>query len=300
MKKNLLFVTFLLTLSACGTVTIPTLPANNAPAANMDINATQQSMNATQQSLIATNQALMAAQGVMETQNALLQMQASTNATETALASAMVQPATPTTYLLPVVETATSTPEPNLLFSDDFESGISSNWQQFGTWMVTDGQPVVVANNPTYYKNGNGGFNEARIILPSTVQLDNFALELEFGSDDYCAGIKILLSYRDENNYKLINISCSEYYRKIAAQGFIFFNNEKQLSIPDSSNKEGIYNSPTNHVRIEVRSTSLKLYINEKIIYDFINLPDSVTGTVGIAASQNSPVFDNFKIYQLP
>jgi len=208
MKKIMLFVTFLLTLSACGTVTIPTLPANNAPAANVDINATQQSMNATQQSLIATNQALMAAQSVMETQNALLQMQASTNATETALAGAMIQPATPTTYLLPVVETATSTPEPNLLFSDDFESGISSNWQQFGTWMISNGQPVLAipySVNPS--SSSISPFErwifDGGMILPGIAQLDNYALEFDFQDKNE---FLILLSYKDEQNYKMIRV----------------------------------------------------------------------------------------------
>jgi archaellin len=313
MKKIGLFLGIIILLSGC--MSLPITPSTGTNP--VDLNATQTAM-------LSTSQALVATQGMLGTQNALVQTQAVVNATSTAVAATLNAPATATNApepptatsapepptatnapepatvtsapaLLPVADTPTNTSIPNMLFSDDFNNGIKADWKQFGTWMVTNGQPVVVQNSQSDIVNspfrGTGG-----LILPGTAQLDNFAVELDYTDD--CRNyydFYFILSFKDEKNYKSIAFVCNN--NQISS--FNFVRDGQNLSIPES-NQRYSSKSPMNHLRLEVRTTILKLFINDKLIYNFINLPDSVAGTVGLATYSQSPIFDNFEIFQLP
>jgi hypothetical protein len=303
MKKIGLSLGIIVLLSGC--MSLPITPSSGANPVNL---------NATQTAMLATHDALVATQGLLETQNALVQTQAVVNSTSTAVAATLNAPptstnspqpptatkapapatVTPASLLPPVADTPTNTPIPNLIFSDDFNNGIKADWQQFGTWMVTDGQPVGV----TRYKTDvvNSAFRMGvGITLPGTAQLDNIAIEFDFVRLDF--NFYLLLDYQNENNFKVINFY-DYYHEKAELSAYDDKEGNSQL-IPESESKFD-YGYPNNHARLEIRGSSLKLFVNQKLIYNYINYPSSFAGVIGFSYYTGHPQFDNFQIFQLP
>jgi hypothetical protein len=188
------------------------------------------------------------------------------------------------------------TPEPNLIFLDTFDNAIDpSYWQQFGTWAISNGYPLLVQEQK--YKSGDSSvFNgHGGLLFLGTSQMDNIAMEFDTGAD---VSIDILLSYQNEHNYKKVSIYCS-YYGNSTFNSFTFVSNDNAITIPQSSvTFDGEY--PVNHIRIEIRGSSLSVYVNSDLKYDFRDLPEKVNGTFGIVTQDKKLVFDNFKIYKLP
>jgi hypothetical protein len=191
--------------------------------------------------------------------------------------------------IIPIIPTSTSTVEPNLIFEDNFDNGIdATHWQTFGTWAVANGAPVAVERYASDNKFNYGAFSSrSGLIFPGTAQLDNIAVE--FDVDLY---LHFILAFKDEYNYK------SFYISQAQLDFFRFISNGNIIGIPQS-HTEFTSNKPT-HVRVEIKGNSLTVYINQKIEYDFQNLPEPVSGAIGFSVGHNQPAFDNFKIYQLP
>jgi hypothetical protein len=199
-----------------------------------------------------------------------------------------------TPFSLPSIEAPTNTPEPgNLLFSDTFDNEINpAYWQQFGKWMISNGVPIVVE---AYYSDSVSVLNGmGSLLFPGTAQLDNIAIEFDLVSYQ---DLYILFSYKDGLNYKRIRI-CTSCSRRTMGE-FYFHTNETSIAIPQSEVSMAGEKVPT-HIRIEIRGNSLVLYVNERLKYNFKDLPDSMTGTIGFAVSSRDPAIDDFKIYQLP
>lgn len=197
-----------------------------------------------------------------------------------------------TQSIIPVISTQTKTPEPNLIFEDNFDNGINSQyWQSYGLWSVSNGVPVVVEKFNSESKYNQSAFAYmGGLVFPGTEQLDNIAIEFNIFNGN---GVYFLLSVRDEYNFKRF------YLTDTSVANLEFVSNGSIIYIPDSY-IDFSKNSPT-HVRVEIRGNSLVLYVNQKKVYDFMNLPEPVTGNIGIASQGGaSGIWDNFKIYQLP
>jgi len=199
-----------------------------------------------------------------------------------------------TQAVIPIIPTSTNAPESNLIFEDNFDNGINTEyWQVFGSWMISDGNPVVVERYKSDKKFINSAFDgKGGLIFPGTAQMDNIAIEFDFAETGY-PSMDVLLSCVDEYNYKRIYIEGSVNLDS----SFSFFSNGNGMTIPESFFNFS-KNNP-NHTRIEIKGNSLNLYMNQKKIYDFKNLPDVVTGPIGFVMYFGSPGLLNFKVYQL-
>jgi hypothetical protein len=207
------------------------------------------------------------------------------------------------TYQLPVISSSTPTLEPNIIFSDSFDTQINpAYWQQLGTWMITNGQPILVndcrsgTSQCFYYL---GAFVSGGILLPSAAQLNNYAIEYDFINDPESEHFNgpymwIILAYQDEKNFIAIPIQTYGEVGYMTA-----FINGQETEIPSSEVK--FSKRAINHLRIEIRGTNLKLIVNDSVLYEFYSLPVNLSGIVGIAVgSSDVPLFDNFALYQLP
>jgi serine/threonine protein kinase len=204
--------------------------------------------------------------------------------------------------VLPVIQTATFTLEPNLLFSDNFDNEINpAYWQRFGTWMVVNGMPVLVEGYKSDNKYPVSAFNwgiasQGGLLFPATANLDNIAIEFDLGKRTTANMFLVLLAYKDEYNFKKFlvdNSSNSSYFDQ-----FAFCTNGNCKNIPQSLAEFSSVSQ--NHIRIEIRGNSLSVYMNKKLVYDYKDLPETVSGEFGLGVSSGTPEFDNFKIYQLP
>jgi hypothetical protein len=191
---------------------------------------------------------------------------------------------------VPMIPTPAGTPELNLLFSDNFDTEINpAYWQTFGTWMYSKDKPVLLsAYKPGTKYDGNafGGYSSG-LVFPGTANLDNIAIEFDIA---YGQKLEVLLAYKDEYNFKGFYI---DNYRG-NLDSFVFYADGKKQAIPQS---QVGFSAGTTHVRIEIRGTSLAVYMNGQVTYDFKYLPESEAGAFGFASSE---CIDNFKIYQLP
>jgi hypothetical protein len=191
--------------------------------------------------------------------------------------------------VIPTLQPSTNTPAPSILYETNFENGVDTYWQVYGSWVVSNNQLVFTEG----HKSQGSLFNErAGLVFPGTASLDNITIEF-----DAVSKITVLLSFKDEFNFKSILID--EAYSN-SVRGFFFVSNENGIVIPQSE----VYYPRTGygniHARIEIRNNSLVMNINEQQIYNLKNLPDVVTGPVGFIFDIGKPILLNFKIYNLP
>lgn len=213
--------------------------------------------------------------------------------------------ATYTPFPLPKVNTPTPTPEKVLLFADNFDTGISDYWQRIGDWMISDGKPVLNTGYKTenylspFYWGEYGG-----LLLPGSAGFDNYAVEFDFpgeyvpntGDPFYAFGLRgIIFSYVDDNNYAAWFIEWSGYGNSAS---LVVVSAGEKKTIPESNLKIENF-STSNNIRIEIKGKSFAMYLNDKNLYNFVELSTPMTGITGIIGSK-SPVLDNYRIYQLP
>lgn len=196
------------------------------------------------------------------------------------------------TDALPTIAPATPTTAANLIFEDTFDFGINkNNWLRFGTWIISNGQPVFVQDYTSEFRYGGA------LILPGTSTLNNIAVEFDFPLSE--SSFAIIFGYQADDNFKAIKLSQrTKNYTSMDIGPLIFYKNDTSITIPES-NVFFIADS-INRLRIELKDFSLSMFINGKLVYDFQSLPDSVSGGIGFATGQTTPQVDNFSIYQLP
>ena len=78
----------------------------------------------------------------------------------------------------------------------------------------------------------------------------------------------------------------------------VFCTSGECIYIPESSKSISV-KSPS-HVRVEIRKNSLHVYVNEEQLYNYNDLPEDVTGTIGFLQGKGYQGIDNFRIYKLP
>ena len=210
-----------------------------------------------------------------------------------------------TPYPIPSLQTADTQPtvsEPKLIYDDNFDNGINrAYWREYGVWSISDRSPILVTEYPYDSSalsssppfGGIGG-----LVFPGIATYDRFAVEFDFdgtrGYDYYGPSglLGILFSYKDGNNYKRLNLT--DY----GTCSLTFILSGKVTEIPTSDKICNIHEQ--NHLRAEIRGNSFKLLINDQSVYDFTDLPDSLTGALAILGNRGKLVFSKFKIYQLP
>jgi hypothetical protein len=199
------------------------------------------------------------------------------------------------TPLLPTAQPANRTPKPTVaqeqpasavIFSDNFDGGISPAWQSIsGNWLTSDGQAIA----------DNGACGKKIIGLP---QWDNFALDLDVQLG-VSYNLNIFLAYESEDKYTVINISSVKgcgtcgihYYLKLVVNGSVV-----PQSVRDDDH-QGVRLGK--HIRIEVQGPHLKLLTDQNPIYDYV-LNSSVAGKVGVEICPGELGIDNFEILALP
>lgn len=144
-----------------------------------------------------------------------------------------------------------------------------------------------------FYDNGG-------LIVTGTDNLDNYIIEMDFANviDN---GFEILLSFQNEQNFKRIYFISNKTTSRV--DRFEFVKNGKEITIiPESRRGFRQVAEGMNHLIIEIRGKTIKLRINNELIYDYSSLPESLAGTMGITTYKYNatPFFDNFALYKLP
>ncbi len=199
---------------------------------------------------------------------------AATTPTPTATATATPTP-TPSATATP-----TSTPSGSALFTDDFESGTSSNWTTTqGTWsVVTDGTNALAqTSTSTEGRTSAGSQSWANYSVKADIKVDNYNSN------------RVLLCgrYKDGNNYYAASLykgSTLEIRKKVSGSSTTLVS--KSLSIPTGS-----YHT----IAFEMIGSTLNLYVDG--ILQLTTTDSSMSsGAIGLIAMKSVAKYDNIVV----
>ena len=220
-------------------------------------------------------------------------------ASEAAFATSTVRPTEASTkpFNFPTASAPTPVPDEDLIFADNFDGGINTYWQTVGDWMSVNGQPVLAQGTQTTNYASPFVWGRGGLILTGVSEFDNYAVEFDLYYDGFAS---MLFSYEDENNYKAWKIvnNGDDFFIDPGCQ-LVFVTQGNTTIIPQSNVPLYFNFVGPNRARVEIRGRSLALYLNGTQVYNFIGLPDVMTGPIGFVGTAGRPALDNVSLYQL-
>jgi len=194
----------------------------------------------------------------------------------------------PTDTEIPPTDTPvpSPTPEIKLPFTDNFDSGMNSNWVPvLGTWRTVNGQLTADPGGYSEISVGDGNWT-------------NYAVDVDVFNYDHNYEVSVIV--RDSGSGSMIlRTNCCD-------TNWILVNGieNKQIAHLDKGGLtySGFNGFAKDHFHIEVSGNNYTAYIDGKL---FLEVQDSTltNGRVGLGfsyPSDNTDRFDNFKVSPLP